>query len=86
MKFEVSKGPYGAQDDVGRLNEITPASGKGVLSGVYGGRVFDLLTEHFMGMPPRDSFGDPACQIWMTDRPDGTLTPGSLLPALRGRS
>ena len=26
MKFDVSTSPYGPQDEIGRLNEMTPAS------------------------------------------------------------
>ena len=43
MKFEVSKSPYGEADEIGRLNEITPASRKRVLSRVDGGKVFEQL-------------------------------------------
>ena len=72
MKFEVSQSPYGPQDEIGRLNEITPASRKSVLSQVDGGKVFDLSTEYFMGMPSWDFVGDPPYQIWMTHTPAGT--------------
>jgi len=73
MKFEVSQSPYGPQDEIGRLNEITPASRKRVLAQVDGGKVFDLSTEYFMGMPSWDFVGDPPYQIWMTHTPEGTL-------------
>jgi kynurenine formamidase len=73
MQFEVSQSPYGPHDEIGRLNEMTPASRKSVLSQVDGGTVFDLSTEYFMGMPSWDFVGDPPYQIWMTHTPGGTL-------------
>src|SRR5215470_12345423 len=72
MPFEVAQSPYGPHDEIGRLNEITPASRKRVLAQVDGGKVFDLSTEYFMGMPSWDFVGDPPYQIWMTHTPNGT--------------
>ena len=84
MKFEVSQSPYGPQDEIGRLNEITPASRKSVLSQVDGGTVFDLSTEYFLGMPSWDLVGDPPYQIWMTHTPAGTRVdnPMQVAPAV----
>jgi len=73
MQFEVSQSPYGPHDEIGRLNEITPASRKRVLAQVDGSKVFDLSTEYFLGMPSWDFVGDPPYQIWMTHTPNGTL-------------
>jgi hypothetical protein len=41
-QFDVSTSPYGPQDEIGRLNEMTPASRQRVLARVDGGTVFDL--------------------------------------------
>jgi hypothetical protein len=41
MKFDVSTSPYGPQDEIERLNEMTPASRQRVLARVAGGTVFD---------------------------------------------
>jgi len=41
MKCDVSTSPYGPQDEIERLNEMTPASGQRVLARVAGGTVFD---------------------------------------------
>jgi hypothetical protein len=59
MKFEVSTSPYGPHDEIGRLNEMTPASRQRVLARVDGGTVFDLSTEYFLGMPSWDLVGPP---------------------------
>jgi len=72
MPFDVSTSPYGPQDEIGRLNEMTPASRQHVLARVEGGTVFDLSTEYFLGMPSWDLVGDPPYQIWMTHTPAGT--------------
>ncbi|MGD9765719.1 MAG: cyclase family protein [Candidatus Binatia bacterium] len=73
MKFDVSKSPYGPKDEIGRLNEITPASRKKVLDRIDATRIYDLSVEYFVGMPSWDMFGDPPYQIWMTHTPDGTI-------------
>jgi kynurenine formamidase len=73
VKFDVAKSPYGEDDEIGRLNEITPASRRRVLSRIDGGKVFDLSTDYFMGMPTWDFVGDPPYQIWMTHTPAGTV-------------
>jgi len=41
MKCDVSTSPYGPQDEIERLNEMTPASRQRVLARVAGGTVFD---------------------------------------------
>ncbi|RIL07378.1 MAG: cyclase [Proteobacteria bacterium] len=73
MKFEVSKSPYGENDEIGRLNEITAESRRAVLSRVDASRVYDLSVDYFMGMPSWDFVGDPPYQIWMTHTPSGTV-------------
>jgi hypothetical protein len=50
MPFDVSTSPYGPQDEIGRLNEMTPASRQRVLARVDGGTVFDLSTEYFLSI------------------------------------
>ncbi len=73
MKFDVAKSPYGPDDEIGRLNEITPGSRKKVLERIDPTRIYDLSVEYFVGMPSWDFFGDPPYQIWMTHTPDGTV-------------
>jgi kynurenine formamidase len=73
MKFEVSKSPYGPDDEIGRLNEITPESRTQALTGIDPSRVFDLGVEYFIGMPAWDFVGDPPYQISMTHTPAGMV-------------
>lgn len=69
----VGKSPWGAEDELGRLNMITPQSRAEVMSQVLADRVYDLSVEYFVGMPSWQAAGDPHYQIWMTHTPHGTL-------------
>jgi kynurenine formamidase len=73
MKYENSKSPYGPKDEIGRLNEITPASRRAVMERVDGSKIIDLSVDYFIGMPSWDMLGDPPYQIWMTHTPQGSL-------------
>ena len=42
------------------------------MSRVTGGKVYDLATEYYMGMPSWQDAGDPRYQFWMTHTPRGT--------------
>ncbi|WP_298233828.1 cyclase family protein [uncultured Azohydromonas sp.] len=70
---EVGKSPWGAEDQIGRLNLMTDASRAAVLSRIAGGRVYDLSVEYFIGMPGWHAAGDPRYQMWMTHTPHGTV-------------
>ena len=48
---EVGISPWGPDDEIGRLNLITPASRAAVMSRVAGDKVYDLATEYYVGMP-----------------------------------
>ena len=41
------------------------------MSRVTGGKVYDLATEYYMGMPSWQDAGDPRYQFWMTHTPRG---------------
>jgi kynurenine formamidase len=69
---EVGKSPWGAQDEIGRLNMMTPATQAAVLARVDARKVYDLATDYFIGMPSWQAAGDPHYQIWMTHTPHGT--------------
>ena len=69
---EVGISPWGPDDEIGRLNLITPESRAAVMSRVTGGKVYDLATEYYMGMPSWQDAGDPRYQFWMTHTPRGT--------------
>jgi len=72
-EFTVAKSPWGADDEIGALNLITPQSRIDVLARVDGSRVFDLSCEYFVGMPTWSSLGDPAYQIYKTHDPAGDV-------------
>jgi kynurenine formamidase len=69
----VSRSPWGDDDEIGRLNWMTPASQQAVLARVDGERVYDLAVEYFVGMPSWVEAHDPKYDIWMTHTPQGTV-------------
>jgi kynurenine formamidase len=72
-EFTVSKSPWGPDDEIGALNQITPESRAGIMSKVDGSRVFDLSCDYFVGMPTWSALGDPAYQIYKTHDPAGDV-------------
>jgi kynurenine formamidase len=71
--LKVSKSPWGPDDQIGRLNMMTPASQAAVLARVDGSQVFDLAVDYFLGMPSWTAAEDPKYDIWMTHTPQGTV-------------
>jgi len=71
--LKVSKSPWGADDEIGRLNWITPETNRAILEHLSGGHVFDLNVEYFIGMPSWVAAGDPPYGIWMTHTPQGSI-------------
>lgn len=69
----VGVSPWGARDQIGRLNLMTEATRASVLSRVQGGDVYDLSVEYFVGMPSWQAAGDPPYQMWLTHTPHGTV-------------
>src|ERR1700739_3310015 len=69
----VSKSPWGPEDNVGRLNLMTPESRQAVLARADGRRVFDLAVDYCLGMPSWAAAGDPRYQMWMTHTPHGSV-------------
>ncbi len=69
----VGQSPWGPDDEIGRLNLITPESRTKVLSRIDGSATYDLSVEYFIGMPSWQAAGDPRYQIWMTHTPQGTI-------------
>jgi len=65
--------PWGPDDEIGRLNLMTPESQADVLRRLDGRQVFDLGVEYFLGMPTWAEASDPAYEIWMTHTPGGTV-------------
>jgi kynurenine formamidase len=75
--LKVSKSPWGPDDEVGRVNWVTPELTKEILQSLDGTHVFDLSVDFFMGMPSWTKFGDPPYQICMTHTPPGSVVDDS---------
>jgi kynurenine formamidase len=69
---KVGVSPWGAEDEIGRLNLMTDESQAAILSRISGGAPHDLSVEYFIGMPSWQAAGDPHYRIWMTHTPHGT--------------
>ncbi|WP_131737973.1 cyclase family protein [Actinomadura roseirufa] len=70
---QVATSPYGPEDEIGRLNLMSPESRAAVISRIDATQMFDLSVDYFIGMPSWQLVGDPAYQIWMTHTPHGTV-------------
>jgi len=71
--LKVSASPWGADDEIGRLNWITPETNAAILDHLDGAHLFDLNVEYFVGMPSWVAAGDPPYGIWMTHTPQGSI-------------
>src|SRR3954451_15768456 len=70
---QVSRSPWGPEDEIGRLNWITAESQRAILEGLDGSAVFDLGIEYFFWMPSWTSAQDPKYESWMTHTPQGSV-------------
>ena len=71
--LKVSKSPWGEDDEIGRLNLMTPDTSKAILEHLDARHVFDCNVEFFIGMPSWLAAGDPKYEIWMTHTPQGSV-------------
>lgn len=69
----VGQSPWGANDEIGTLNLMTPESRLAILSHIASGKTYDLSVEYFVGMPSFHHLGDPGYQYWLTHTPHGTV-------------
>ncbi len=69
----VGTSPWGADDQIGALNLMTPESRLAILSRIASGETYDLSVEYFVGMPSFHHLGDPGYQYWLTHTPRGTV-------------
>lgn len=72
----VSRSPWGPDDEIGRLNWLTPEGTAEIMGRLDGSTVIDLSVEFFKGMPSWVAAGDPVYDIWMTHTPDGAVIDG----------
>jgi kynurenine formamidase len=70
---KVSRSPWGPDDEIGRLNWISPESQQRVLQRLDGSRVFDLAVAYTLDMPTFRLAGDMKYEIWMTHTPQGSI-------------
>lgn len=70
---DVGTSPWGKDDEIGRLNLITPESRRAALENLDPGHIYDLSVEYYIGMPSWQAAGDPRFQMWMTHTPKGTI-------------
>ncbi|WP_091210331.1 cyclase family protein [Mucilaginibacter gossypiicola] len=63
--------PWGADDQIGRLNLINEKNNLALFSAIRTGKVYDLGVEYFIGMPSFTALGDPPYQYWLTHTPRG---------------
>lgn len=68
----VSQSPYGASDEIGMLNLLTPELARDVLRRADPGHVVDLSVDLFVGMPTWTVGGEPPFQMWMQHMPRGS--------------
>jgi kynurenine formamidase len=71
--LKVSASPWGPDDEIGRLNWITPDTNAAILDHLDGAHLFDLNVDYFVGMPSWVAAGDPPYGIWMTHTPQGSV-------------
>ncbi|OKY25030.1 cyclase [Thalassotalea sp. PP2-459] len=72
-KQTVGTSPWGENDEIGRLNMMTPLSQATVMAKVDTSIMFDLAVEYYVGMPSWQAAGDPHYQFWMTHTPRGAI-------------
>jgi len=69
---EISRSPFGPDDEIGMLNLISPDVARDVVRRSDAAAAIDLSVDMFMGMPSWVKAGDPPFQQWMTHTPGGT--------------
>jgi kynurenine formamidase len=74
---QITKSPFGPDDEIGMLNLITPESMRAVMSRADAGHTIDLSVDYFLGMPSFTAAGQPPYQISMTNTPRGTAVDDS---------
>lgn len=68
---EVGKSPWGAADQIGRLNLMTEQTRTAIMSRADARRTYDLSVDYYVGMPSWHGIGDPRYQYWLTHTPRG---------------
>lgn len=74
---EATNSPFGSDDQIGMLNNISVESMRTVLANVNPSKVYDMSTDFFEGMPSYVAGGDMSFQFWMTHTPRDEMFDGS---------
>lgn len=69
----VGSSPFGADDEIGMVNLLTPQRARELFAAADAGAPIDLSVELFLGMPTWTAGGEPPFQIWMTHTPRGSV-------------
>lgn len=72
-KHEVSRSPFGPEDEIGMLNLATASSRQELMGRLDGTHIFDMSVDYFVNMPSWTGSGDLGFQIWLSH------TSGSIL-------
>jgi kynurenine formamidase len=68
---QISRSPWGVDDQIGRLNWVCDEMNQEVLGALNGRHVFDLAVDLFIGMPVYSGANDPQFDITMVRTPSG---------------
>lgn len=70
--IKVASSKWGADDQLGALNQLSTQRQAEMLARVDGTRSYDLSVDYYVGMPSFQAAGDPSYQIFMSHTPEGT--------------
>lgn len=73
---QVTKSPFGEDDQIGMMNILTDLTREALLGRVSGGATYDLAVEFFVEMPGYYGANDPHFEICMSHTPPGTRNEG----------
>jgi kynurenine formamidase len=83
---QVTRSPYGKDDEIGMLNLIDAQSRSAILGRADASKMFDLSVDHFVGMPGWFGAGDQPYQIWMTHTPAGEVVANTMGASLEANT
>jgi kynurenine formamidase len=72
-KHEVSRSPFGPQDEIGMLNLSTASSRQELMGRMDATHIFDMSVDYFVNMPSWTGSGDLGFQIWLSHTPSGSI-------------
>ncbi|MBS1879479.1 MAG: cyclase family protein [Actinobacteria bacterium] len=70
---QATKSPFGADDQLGMLNTVTPSMREAVMDAADARDMYDLAVDLFIGMPAYTANGDPPFQMCLTHTPAGSV-------------